>query len=229
MKKSSFIVFMALCVLFTGLIGCQQKSEAPVVAKQEAPPPPPPGPQQAPPPPPPPGAQQAPAGEPSLEVRTHIKQGMSYVSVAKNAKSPGIFNENIENAINEFSNAIKKDPNYAEAYSNRGVAYMMQKKYNKALDDLKKAKDLKPDNANIRYNLASCYSLMGSVDYGLDELDASLAKGFNSYDSLRKDPDINNLRKHKEFKGILEKHKVFISTGGGGGASDAPRRSYTSR
>jgi hypothetical protein len=214
MKKSSLIMFLALCVLFTGFIGCQQKQEAPAVAKQEAPPPPPPAPQagaqQA--SPPPAGTQQAPAvGEPSLEVKSHIKQGLSYVSVAKNANTPGIFNENIENAINEFSNAIKKDPNYAEAYSNRGVAYMMQKKYNKALDDLKKAKELKPDSANIRYNLASCYSLMGSVDYGLDELDAALAKGFNSYDSLRKDPDITNLRKHKEFRKILEKHKIFIT------------------
>lgn len=216
MKKGFLIVFLTLCVLLTGTVGCQQKSEAPVVAKQETSPPPPPPPPQPPGAqqslPPPPGAQQAPvAGEPSLEARAHIKQGMSYVSVAKNANSPGIFNENIENAINEFSNAIKKDPNYAEAYSNRGVAYMMQKKYNKALDDLKKAKDLKPDSANIRYNLASCYSLMGSVDYGLDELDAALARGFNSYDSLKKDPDIANLRKHKEFRKILEKHKVFIT------------------
>jgi tetratricopeptide (TPR) repeat protein len=217
MKKSSLIMFLALCVLITGFIGCQQKQEAPAVAKQEAPPPPPPAPQagaqQASPPPPTSGGQPAPvSGEPSLEVKSHIKQGLSYVSVAKNANSHGIFNENIQNAINEFSNAINKDPNYAEAYSNRGVAYMMQKKYNKALDDLKKAKELKPDSANIRYNLASCYSLMGSVDYGLDELDAALAKGFNSYDSLRKDPDIANLRKHhKEYRAILEKHKVFIT------------------
>jgi len=211
MKKGYIIILLAICVIFAGFIGCQQKQEAPVTAtKQEAPPPPPPGAQQ--PPQPPSGTQPPPAaGEPSIEVKSHIKQGLSYVSVAKNANSPGIFNENIENAINEFSNAINKDPNYAEAYSNRGVAYMMQKKYNKALDDLKKAKELKPDSANIRYNLASCYSLMGSVDYGLDELDSALAKGFNSYDSLRKDPDIANLRKHKEFRKILEKHKVFIT------------------
>jgi len=135
---------------------------------------------------------------------------MSYVSVAKNATSPANFNENIENAINEFSNAIKKDPNYAEAYSNRATAYMMQKKYNKALDDLKKAKELKPESASIRYNLACVHSLMGNVDYGLDELDAALARGFNDYGALRKDPDLNNLRKHKEWRPILEKHKVFI-------------------
>lgn len=151
------------------------------------------------------------SGEPSQEVKAHLKQGMSYVSIAKNATSKSVFNENLDNAIAEFSNAITKDPNYAEAYSNRAVAYMLQKKNNKALDDLKKAKEIKPDSATIRYNLASVHSLMGNTDYGLDELDAALSKGFNDYDSLRKDPDINNLRKSKEFQKILEKHKVFIT------------------
>jgi tetratricopeptide (TPR) repeat protein len=170
----------------------------------------------------PPPAQEKPAaapaeaakpasGEPSQEVKAHLKQGMSYVSIAKNATSKSVFNENLDNAIAEFSNAITKDPNYAEAYSNRAVAYMLQKKNNKALDDLKKAKEIKPDSATIRYNLASVHSLMGNTDYGLDELDAALSKGFNDYDSLRKDPDINNLRKSKEFQKILEKHKVFIT------------------
>ena len=206
MKKEFLVVLLALGFFVIGLAACQQQ-----------PPPPPPQPAQpAPAPAEPPKAEpakpdaDAKSGEPSLEVKSHLKQGMSYVSVAKNANSPGVFNENIENAINEFSNAIKKDSNYAEAYSNRATAYMMQKKYNKALDDLKKAKELKPESASIRYNLACAHSLMGNVDYGLDELDAALARGFNDYGALRKDTDLNNLRKHKEWRPILEKHKVFI-------------------
>ena len=134
--KRTIIASLALVgLLALGAAGCGQQS---------SPPPPPP--------PPPPPAAQAPApaapapaadpGQPSLEVTQHLKQGMAYVSTAKNANSPAIFNENISNAINEFSNAIKKDPGYATAYSNRSVAYMMQKKYNLALDDLKKAKEL---------------------------------------------------------------------------------------
>jgi tetratricopeptide (TPR) repeat protein len=206
MKKEFWIVLLALGFFVIGLAACQQQ-----------PPPPPPQPAQPAPAPAEPAkaepakpAADAKSGEPSLEVKSHLKQGMSYVSVAKNANSTGVFNENIENAINEFSNAIKKDPNYAEAYSNRATAYMMQKKYNKALDDLKKAKELKPESASIRYNLACVHSLMGNVDYGLDELDAALARGFNDYGALRKDPDLNNLRNHKEWRPILEKHKVFI-------------------
>ena len=199
MKRTIIASLAVTGFIALALIGCGQQS---------SPPPPPPPQAQAPAP-----AAPAPAapGQPSLEVTQHLKQGMAYISTAKNANSPAIFNENINNAINESSNAIKKDPGYATAYSNRSVAYMMQKKYNLALDDLKKAKELKPNDPAIRYNLASCHSLMGNVDLGFVELDAALANGFNDYDSLRKDPDIANLRKHADWRKTLEKYKVFLN------------------
>lgn len=214
MRKMVFVVTIAFLVSI-GLMGtgCDKmpwnkpKAEPP---QQAAPPPPPPPPQEekkaepaaAP-------DKKAASGEPSEAAKGNLKQAMQYINTAKSAKANR--NENIENAIAEFTNAINKDPNYAEAYAGRAGAYMLQGKNNKALDDLKKAKELKPDSASIRYNLACVHSLMGNTDYGLDELDAALSKGFNDYDSLRKDPDINNLRKKVEFQKILEKHKVFIT------------------
>jgi len=154
-------------------------------------------------------APPAPAAGPSLEVQSHIKQAFAYISMAKNAQGP-IREENIDNALKEFSMAIQKDPNYAEAYSNRAATYMQQKKFNKAEDDLRRAKELSPDSPSVRYNYASLHSLKGNVDLALDEVDAALTKGFSDYDALRLDPDLNNVRKHPEFRKILEKHKVFI-------------------
>ncbi len=148
--------------------------------------------------------------EPSLEVRSHIKQAFTYISMAKNARDGNIRDENIDNALKEFSVAIQKDPNYAEAYSNRAATYMQQKKFNKAEEDLRRAKELAPDSPFVRYNYASLHSLKGDVDLALDEIDAALTKGFSDYDALRRDPDLDNLRKHPEFRKILEKHKVFI-------------------
>ncbi len=148
--------------------------------------------------------------EPSLEVRAHSTQAFSYISMAKNARDATVRAENIDNALREFSMAIQKDPKYAEAYSSRAVTYMQLKKFNKAEEDLRKAKELAPDSASVRYNYASLHSLNGNVDLALDEIDAALTKGFSDYDALRLDPDLNNLRKHPEFRKILEKHKVFI-------------------
>lgn len=149
-------------------------------------------------------------GEPSLEVQSHVKQGFSYISNAKNAREQYIRDEAIENAVKEFSLAIQKDPAYAEAYSNRAAAYMLQRKFNKADDDLRKAKELSPNSPSVRYNYASLHSLRGDIDLALDEMDAALARGFSDYDALRLDPDLNNLRRSPEFRKVLEKHKVFI-------------------
>lgn len=147
------------------------------------------------------------------EAKQHLQQGMTYVSLAQS--NPKTASENYDNALLEFTNAIKRYPNYAEAYSNRGVAYMQQKKFNKALEDLKKAAELKPKDPIIHYNLAAIYSLQNQVDLSLDELDKALENGFDNYDALKptgkqSDPDLKNLRKDAEFRKVLEKHKIFI-------------------
>lgn len=149
----------------------------------------------------------------SPEAKQHLQQGMTYAALAQG--NPKTASENYENASMEFSRAIELYPGYAEAYSNRGVAYMQQKKFNKALEDLKKAAELKPEDPIIHYNLAALYSLQNQLDLALEELDKALKYGFNNYDALKpsgpnSDPDLKNLRKHEEFRKVLEKHKVFI-------------------
>jgi tetratricopeptide (TPR) repeat protein len=87
---------------------------------------------------------------------------------------------------------------------------MQQKKFNKAEEDLRRAKELAPKSASVSYNYACLHSLKGNVDLALDEIDSALNNGFSDYDALRLDPDLTNVRKHPDFRKILEKHKVFI-------------------
>jgi tetratricopeptide (TPR) repeat protein len=134
-----------------------------------------------------------------IEAKLNMQQGMNYLRA-----------RDYENAIKEFTVAIEKHPAYDVAYSNRAVAYMQQKKFNKAMDDLKKAEEVNAGNATVQYNFVALYSLQSQLDRSLDSLDRCLELGFNNYDALRSDPDLNNVRKHPEFKKILEKHKVFI-------------------
>lgn len=204
MRQARYLPTLLVAFL---LVGCDQLTGQNKQAEQ-APPPAPAQPAAV-----PQAAPEAPpagAGEPSLEAKTHLKQGFSYIVTAKNARDAVNRQENLENALNEFSLAIKKEPGYAEAYSNRAVAYMQLRKFNKAQEDLNQARTLAPDNAGIRYNLASLYSLKGDVDLALDEIDAALERGFADYDALRRDPDLDNVRKHGDFRKILERHKVFI-------------------
>ena len=51
-------------------------------------------------------------------------------------------------AIKNFDKAIKLNPDYAEAYNNRGVAKGSLKKYVKAIEDFDHAIKLNPDYAD---------------------------------------------------------------------------------
>ena len=137
-----------------------------------------------------------------LEAKQHFQQGMQNAA-----------RRDFPNACKEFSNAIRITPGYAAAYSNRGVAYMQQRKFDLAEDDLKKAVELGPRDGKSHYNLACWYSLQGQVGRGLASIDSALANGFSDYQALRKDRDLSSLRKSAEWQKTLDKHKVFLGNG----------------
>jgi len=128
----------------------------------------------------------------------HFKQGLSY------AKS-----SDYENAIPEFKRAIEISPT-SKAYANLGVCYMKLGKTNKALEALQEAVNLDKCDSFALYNLTAIYSVQDRTDLSLDSLDRALKCGFNNYDAIRFDKDLNNLRGEPEFRKILEKHKVFL-------------------
>ncbi len=133
-----------------------------------------------------------------LAARQHFDQGINHAAARR-----------YDNAVGEFSEAIRVYPTYAAAYANRGIVHMQERRYNKALDDLTKARGLDPRDPFIRYNLAAVYTLQKQLDRATDELDAALAAGFKEYDALCKDADLKELRRSPDFYKTLEKHKVF--------------------
>ncbi len=128
----------------------------------------------------------------------HFKQGVNYASRSDH-----------ENAVLEFEQSISIRPT-SKAYANMGVSYMKMGKNNKALNALKAAVGIDSCDAFAQYNLAALYSVMDQTDLGIDALDRALQCGFNNYDAIRFDADLNNLRGVPEFRKMLEKHKVFL-------------------
>lgn len=62
--------------------------------------------------------------------------------VAKARKMPDEAIENFTKAIEEFTKAIALDPNHAEAYSGRGMAYKEEGQVDRAISDFQKACDM---------------------------------------------------------------------------------------
>ncbi|MBN1573605.1 MAG: tetratricopeptide repeat protein [Deltaproteobacteria bacterium] len=65
--------------------------------------------------------------------------------------------EHYEEAVRSFTEAIKINPNYEEAYKNRAYSYSRMKKYTQAISDFKRALEINPNNEYYYWVLAVTY------------------------------------------------------------------------
>ncbi|GFH31647.1 uncharacterized protein HaLaN_30728 [Haematococcus lacustris] len=57
-----------------------------------------------------------------------------------------------------------------------------------------------------QYNVACCYAMLGQVDEGLKSLQAAMSAGFDSYDQIRRDKNLEALRKSPKFQVLMDKY-----------------------
>jgi tetratricopeptide (TPR) repeat protein len=73
-------------------------------------------------------------------------------------------------AIADYNQAIEINPNDAEAYSNRGNAYIDLKDYQRAIADFTKAIEIDPNDADAYYDRGFAYGLSGDTPSGIVDL-----------------------------------------------------------
>jgi tetratricopeptide (TPR) repeat protein len=72
--------------------------------------------------------------------------------------------ENWDEAITQFSEAAKLDPNFAEAYLGWGYTLVTVKRYKEAIDPLRVAEQLTPGNPAIHYSLGTALLRSGQKE-----------------------------------------------------------------
>lgn len=80
------------------------------------------------------------------KAKIHLEQGLDY-SIKKD----------YDNAVSEFTKAIKLTPNNSKAYYNRGSVYFNCQKYYNAISDYSKVIKLEPNNSKAYYNRGTAY------------------------------------------------------------------------
>ncbi len=89
-------------------------------------------------------------------------------------------------AIDAYSKAISLNPEYAEIYYNRGMAYVDLMQYDKAIKDLNKATALDPELAIAYIERGIAYSILKQYDRAFKDynkailLDPELAEAYNT-------------------------------------------------
>jgi tetratricopeptide (TPR) repeat protein len=74
-----------------------------------------------------------------------------------------------DEAINEFTKVIEKNPSSPEAYYNRGLAYAKKGDTEHAIADYSKAIDLNPRDADTYFNRALAYYKKGAIQEAIDD------------------------------------------------------------
>ncbi|MCL5063205.1 MAG: tetratricopeptide repeat protein [Nitrospiraceae bacterium] len=106
-------------------------------------------------------------------------------------------------AIEDYNKAIILEPFHFEAYGNRGNAYKRKKQYDRALEDYNKAIDIEPQNAIDHYNKACLYSEMNNAEEACKWLKRSVEKGFNNWNHIKTDRDLDNIRSAPCYKEVV--------------------------
>jgi len=75
--------------------------------------------------------------------RIHYERGLGFVDQKK-----------LDEAFNEFKEALKLNPNYAQAYCETGIVYMEKGNFEKAIEPLKKSLQINPKYPKSNYALA---------------------------------------------------------------------------
>jgi len=74
----------------------------------------------------------------------------------------GIVEGDYDQAIKDYSEAIKLKPDFVEAWTNRGNAYSNKGNHDQAIKDCSEAIKLKPGSARAWYNRGLAYKRLGN-------------------------------------------------------------------
>ena len=99
----------------------------------------------------------------------HVVEGSDNDLAARAWFSVGylIQDEDPEDALADYAEAIRLKPDYGEAYNNRGAMKAKLGRYDDALADYAEAIRLKPDHASPYYNLGTAKGKLGRYDDAL--------------------------------------------------------------
>jgi tetratricopeptide (TPR) repeat protein len=82
--------------------------------------------------------------------------------------------DELEQAASEYREALRLDPEFAEAYNGLGVTYLNQDDEEAAIESFRKALELSPNLIHARINLALAYFEQGQIDEAIRENERAL-------------------------------------------------------
>jgi len=114
--------------------------------------------------------------------------------------------KDLTGAINQYEKVLSIQPNFPEALNNLALAYAVGGQTERALAAFQKLIVLQPDNATNYYNVAVLYALQNKVSESLAWLNKAIAKGYDNWDLIKTDKDLENIRNSEGYRELIKGH-----------------------
>ena len=106
-------------------------------------------------------------------------------------------------ALAHFNQTLRIDKDSARTHTNIGYTLHKQGKKDAAIRHCLEAIRLKPDRSiDAYYNLACIYAVNNETQKSVEWLKKAIDKGFNKWDLMKSDKDLDNIRQTLYFKGL---------------------------
>ncbi|XP_030524203.2 protein MET1, chloroplastic [Rhodamnia argentea] len=133
---------------------------------------------------------------------------LSEKEIIRAERNAGVISNRVREIQMQNSMRKREQKERREKDLREGLLLYRNGKYEEALEKFESVLGSKPDTneASVAsYNVACCYSKLDQVQAGLSALEDALEAGFEDYKRIRTDPDLENVRKSKEFEPLLKK------------------------
>ncbi len=109
--------------------------------------------------------------------------------------------------IEFYKKLVSERPNFVQALSALGDALTKKGLYEEGLKIDEKLSQINPENSIVFYNLACSYSLVGRIEEAFKALRKAIILGYQDFEYMEEDPDLENLRKSFYYFQLKEKIK----------------------
>ena len=111
--------------------------------------------------------------------------------------------------ISFLEGLVRRDPTYVEALQLLGDDYADRGRSVEGLCVDERLRQLRPEDANVRFNYACSLALNGLFERSCEEIERALALGYRDFKWLQRDPDLAELRKHPSFNKMKARIKAL--------------------
>jgi len=110
-------------------------------------------------------------------------------------------------AIDYFSKAIAIKPDLERAHNNLGIVLAQLGRDREAINHFIASIRINPDYpAHVYYNIACLYARLNETEESIDWLNKAISRGFNDWDHIKADKDLDNIRSSSYYEELIKDH-----------------------